>query len=69
MTHKQECIANCMQYLQQLNLAYIFSLASFNQIYFKENGSTKNAYSFGLTAADQLIISYKPKTNNHATDN
>lgn len=62
MTHKQRCIAYCKQYLQQLSLDNIFSLATFNHYYRKHNGSTGNAYLVGLHAADLIINSTNLKT-------
>ncbi len=55
MTHKQECIAHCMQYLQQLSLSNIFDLSHFNHYYRKFNCSYKNAFTIGLNSADYII--------------
>ena len=58
MTHRQECIATCMDYLNQLSLAAIFSMAVFNKYYDSINAKFKNAYSVGIAAADSMINSF-----------
>ena len=61
MTHKQHCIDNCLQYLQQLSLAHTYSQQVFKHYYRKNNGAQGNAYLVGLNAADMMIKNYSPK--------
>lgn len=60
MTHKQRCIDNCMQYLEQLQLGYAFSTSIFNHYYRKNHCCTGNAYLVGLNAADMMIKNCQP---------
>ena len=62
MTHKAKCIDNCMQYLEQLQLANIFSPSIFNHYYRKNKGNEGNAFFVGLNAADMMIHNFTPST-------
>lgn len=59
MTHKEKCIQYCKAYLATLQLLEIFSNALFESYYRKHNGSTGNAYTVGLHAADYIILNTK----------
>ena len=59
MTHKQNCIAYCMDYLENKNLSDFFSTALFEHYYRKHNGSQANPYTFGLSVADFIIHNTK----------
>lgn len=59
MTHKQQCIQHCKEFLQQLNLAQYFNESLFMHVYRKQNGAHGNAFSVGIDAADHIIINSK----------
>ena len=63
ISHKQQCIGHCKDYLQNLNLSEYFNTTDFEHIYRKFNGAQGNAFSIGLHAADFIIINAKPLTN------
>lgn len=64
MTHKQECIDTCMEYLQQLSLVFAYSQSIFNHYYRKHNGANGNAYLVGLNAAEMMIKQFDTQTQN-----
>lgn len=68
MTHKEACKAHCMEHLQNLSLTSIFNQQEFERIY-RNGGSQANAFSFGLSVADYLIIHEHSKIQNHDTGN
>lgn len=69
MKHKDECIAICKQYLQDLSIQNIFSEKEFNTYYRKNNGGSGNAFSVGLKVADSLILNFNPQQLQHESGN
>lgn len=67
MSHKQQCIEHCKDFLQQLNLSQYFSESLFMHVYRKQQGSQGNAWSVGINAADYIILNSKPI--NHESGN
>ncbi len=67
MTHKQECIQHCKDYLNQRQLQQYFNHQDFEHIYRKFDGFNGNAYLVGMNAADFIIVNAKPISND--TDN
>lgn len=65
MSHKEQCVDNCIEYLNSRELAYTFDFAIFNHYYRKHNGSTGNAYHIGVSAADMMIQNFKPQEVTH----
>jgi hypothetical protein len=61
MTHRQECIAHCKDFLHSRNLSYVYDEKVFTYCYNKNNGSSSNAVVIGLKAADMMIVEFKPK--------
>ena len=61
MTHKENCIDHCKQYLQDLSLSDIFDEKHFNHYYRKHNGGMGNAFTIGLKAADMMIVCFDPQ--------
>ena len=62
MTHKENCIKHCKEYLQSKSLDAYYNSTDFNHIYRKFNGAQGNAFSIGLSAADYIIFNASPLT-------
>lgn len=62
MTHKEQCICYCFDYLNQRNAAHAFNFETFSHYYRKHNGAWGNPYSVGMNAGDMMIENYKPQT-------
>jgi len=69
MSHKEQCVDSCIEYLNARQLAYAFDFATFNHYYRKHNGATGNAYHIGVSAADMMIENYKPKIEDYERRN
>ena len=61
MTHKQECIRHCHEYLNSRNLTHVYNQHLFEHYYRKNSGHFGNAYSVGIKAGDLMINNYEPK--------
>lgn len=61
MSHKQECIGYCLEYLQSRSLSHVYNTPLFEHYYRKHQGHLGNAYSIGVNAADLMINNYEPK--------
>ncbi len=59
MTHKQHCILNCKEYLQNRGLMEIYDGTAFESYYRKHNGANANPYTFGMKAGDYIIHNSK----------
>jgi hypothetical protein len=55
MTHRQNAIAYCKDYLEQRTLAHLFTEKQFDEFYKDSNARLKNTYAAGLEAADFFI--------------
>lgn len=69
MTHKENCIQHCKDYLQSRSLIAYFNSKDFEHIYRKFNGAQGNAFSIGLNAADYIIINAKPLSHDTGNEN
>ncbi|MBC7509381.1 MAG: hypothetical protein H7320_11645 [Ferruginibacter sp.] len=67
MTHKENCILTCKDYLQNLTLSQYFNMSDFNHYYRKFNGYSCNAYMFGLEIGDFMIQQANNKILNFQT--
>lgn len=59
MTHKQECIYYCIDYLNQRSIYNAYDSKTFNHYYRKNQGAWGNAYLVGMAAADMMIENFK----------
>lgn len=64
MSHKEECICYCIDYLNQRNSAHAFNFSTFNHYYRKFNGAWGNAYSVVMSAGDMMIENYPTTIKN-----
>lgn len=57
MTHKENCAAHAMQFLQSRSLEHCYNQSLFNYWYNQSKRKGGNPYLIGLNAADLMINS------------
>ena len=68
MTQKERVMQHCKEHLQGRNLLNCFDNAAFEHVFRKQHGNQRNAYTFGLTVADYMILN-PPKNFTNDTGN
>lgn len=68
-THKQACINHCKDYLNTRECGQYYNEADFMHIYRKFNGANGNPFYVGMDAADFIMRTAKPKTDERGYKN
>lgn len=69
MSHKELVRRYCMEYLQSRSLSYCFNESEFQRMWRSQKDKQCNAYTCGLSTADNMILHAKPQPYDGGNEN